>query len=228
MSRAKSFVRGPSAYRRETPRHPSSGKAFLIVTEGEKTERNYFLALKDRLRLAAADVEIHHPKGTDPLTLVQKAIALSDARNAAAEKGFSIPYDEVWVVFDLEGPHDQRRKLAQQARQMKGADGIQFAKSDPCFEYWLLLHYRDGYTTTKLPDGTAAIKRLRKHWPNYSKGEPPPPDLIDSLPIAVTHAKQVRKHHKDSGGDGNPSTQADLLARSLNAATRPHLQFILP
>ena len=47
----------------------SSGQSFLIVTEGEKTEPQYFYALRDRLRLAATDVDIEHPKGTDRLTL---------------------------------------------------------------------------------------------------------------------------------------------------------------
>jgi hypothetical protein len=84
----------------------TSSKVFLIVTEGEKSEPNYFIALRNRLRLAAADVEIVHPEGTDPMTLTMRAIALREARTRQAKNGFAIDYDEVWVVFDLEKPND--------------------------------------------------------------------------------------------------------------------------
>jgi len=225
MSRKRTFARGPSAYRRGRPRFPSSGKAFLIVTEGEKTEPNYLKALRDRFQLNATEVEILHPEGTDPITLTKKAIELREARRKSAKKGFAIAYDEVWVVFDLEKPHDERRKLALQAMGMKEATGIQFAVSDPCFEFWLLLHGE--YTTSSFPDCDAVMKRLEKHWPAYSKAHPPSLLFLEKLPVAVTNSQCCREHHATSGVDGNPSTKVDILARSLNAATRSHLQFQL-
>ena len=80
MSRSRSFIRGPKAYRRGNPRFVPSGKVILIVTEGLKTEPNYLKAMRDRFRLAAADIEIVHPDGTDPVTLTKKAIELRDHR----------------------------------------------------------------------------------------------------------------------------------------------------
>ena len=167
MSHKRTFARGPSAYRRGKPRFPSSGKAFLIVTEGEKTEPNYLKALRDRFQLNAAEVEVLHPEGTDPIT--KKAIELRKARRKSAKKGFAISYDEVWVVFDLEKPHDERRKLAVQAMRMKEATGIRFAVSDPCFEFWLLLHGE--YTTSSFPDCDAvgeALARLFERTPTLA------------------------------------------------------------
>jgi hypothetical protein len=202
-----------------------SGKAFLIVTEGEKTEPNYLKALRDRFQLNATEVEILHPEGTDPITLTKKAIELRETRRKSAKKGFAIAYDEVWVVFDLEKPHDERRKLAVQAMGMKEATGIRFAVSDPCFEFWLLLHGE--YTTSPFPDCDSVMKRLEKHWPAYSKGHPPSLPFLEKLPVAVTNAQRCREHHTTSGGDGNPSTKVDILAKSLNDATRSHLQFQL-
>jgi hypothetical protein len=202
-----------------------SGKAFLIVTEGEKTEPNYLKALRDRFQLNATEVEILHPEGTDPITLTKKAIELRETRRKSAKKGFAIAYDEVWVVFDLEKPHDERRKLAVQAMGMKEATGIRFAVSDPCFEFWLLLHGE--YTTSPFPDCDSVMKRLEKHWPAYSKGHPPSLPFLEKLPVAVTNSQRCREHHTTSGGDGNPSTKVDILAKSLNDATRSHLQFQL-
>ena len=53
------------------------------------------------------------------------------------------------------------------------------------------------------------------------------PEFLEKLPIAVKNAKRCRDHHETSAGDGNPSTQMDILVRSLNAATRAHHQFKL-
>ena len=223
MSRKRNFTRGPDAYRRGKPQFPSSGKAFLIVTEGKKTEPNYLKALRVRLQLNATDVEIVHPEGTDPITLTKRAIELRDARKRSAKKGLEVAYDEVWVVFDLERTHDERRKLAKRATTIKEAVGIQFAVSDPCFEFWLLLHEES--TTSPFADCQQVILRLAKHWPTYAKGTLPPAAFLEKLPVALTNAERCRKHHEDSGGDGNPSTQVDLLVRSLNAAARPARKF---
>jgi hypothetical protein len=225
VSLRRSFARGPADFRRGKPRFPSSGKSFLIVTEGEKTEPNYFLALRDRLQLAAADVEILHPEGTDPMTLTREAIRIRDARKDAARTGPAIAYDEVWVVCDLEKPHDQRRKIAVEAKKLGEAEGIKFALSDPCFEFWLLLHKE--YTTAPIANCDRVIKKLEPHWLDYSKGLSPNPEFLEKIPTAVTNAERCRKHHETSGGDGNPSTQVHILVQQLNSATRSHLQFKL-
>lgn len=223
MIQPKQFSRGPSSYKRGNPRVPSSGKSFLIVTEGKKTEPNYVKLLRDRLQLSMTDVEIVHPEGTDPLTLVRKAVELRDIRQSEAKNGSALVYDEVWVVFDLEKPHDERRELAKKAMKIKGSAGIKYAISDPCFEYWLLIHWE--YTTSPFRDCKSVTKRLKKYWPGYSKGATPPVESLEKLPSAVAYAKRCRDHHKAAGGDGNPSTMMDNLVCALNAATRQHLRF---
>lgn len=223
MSRSKPYDRGAASYRRGKARCPRAGRSFLIVTEGEKTEPSYFTTLVDLLQLSSADVRIVHPDGTDPMTLTLNAVELRDAQRKKAKKGLEIGYDEVWVVFDLERIHDEtRRRLAAQAMSIKKAEGILFAFSDPSFEYWLLIHYE--YTTALFEDCYAVIKRLEEHWPDYSKGASPPVEMVRQLPVALKNSQRCRKHHKDTDGDGNPSTQVDLLAERLNSATRPHLQ----
>jgi hypothetical protein len=220
----KRFYRVPLG--RKPPKHSPSGKIFLIVTEGEKTEPNYFKKLRDRLNLKGNVVEVVHPEGTDPLTLTKDAIQRRDARQKEAIKSSTIvAYDEVWVVFDLEKPHDQRRKLAQQAKALKGVRGIHFAVSDPAFEYWLLLHWK--YTTAPFADCEAVCKRLKNHWPNYGKELVPGPECIENLPTAIRHAERCRQHHENCGGAGNPSTEVDKLARELNNAARKPYYFEL-
>lgn len=225
MSNTRFFARGSSSYRRRTLARPISGKTFLVVTEGKNTEPNYLKAIRDRFQLAIENVEIHHPNGTDPITLTNKAIELRDERKKLAKKGNGVAYDEVWVVFDLEKPNDERRKQAVKAMSIKDVNDIKFAISDPCFEYWLLLH--EEFTTAQLADCSAVTARLTGSLPEYNKGSwIPPVEFLNKLPAAVTHAVRCREYHKDTGGDGNPSTDMDLLARSLNDATREHLQLL--
>jgi len=222
MKAKRSFNRAASAYTREARSDKATGNTFLIVTEGKKTEPYYFEALRKRLGLSSAEVVVLHPGGTDPITLTKDAAALREARLRQAQTGFQAAYDEVWVVFDLEKTHDQRRKLAKQAMALKEAEGIKFAESDPSFEFWLLLH--EEFTTAPLADSEAVIKRLKKHWDSYSKGQTPSAEFLEKLPIAIGNAERCRKHHLDAGGDRNPSTDVDLLAANLNAATRPNLR----
>ncbi|MFZ1978131.1 MAG: RloB family protein [Bacteroidota bacterium] len=224
MSKQKIISRGPKHYQRGKPKYPSTGKAFLIVTEGEKTEPNYFKALRERLQLKATNVVLIHPKGTDPITLVKNAIELRSERKKESKKGSGVAYDEVWIIFDLEKPHDARRKLAKEAKELKEAKGIKFGDSDPCFEFWLLLH--EEFTTAQFVDCDAVIVRLKNHIPDYSKGWTPSSEYLKKLPDAIERAQRCRKHHFDTNGDGNPSTEVDKLVSNLNQATRPHLRLV--
>jgi len=182
-------------------------------------------ALRRVLKLGVADVRIVHPEGTDPKTLVREAIVLRNQRKKEARTGQTVAYDEVWVVFDLEGIHDERRRLAQEARNIRGASGIRFAESDPCFEFWLLLH--ETCTTRPFQDCPELVRQLKRFLPTYSKGQALPVDFLEKTPTAIDRAERCREHHRGCDGDGNPSTDVDNLVRSLNEATRPHFRFQL-
>lgn len=215
MSRGRAAGASRSRYRRSgastAPRH-----TFLIVTEGAKTEPNYFRALRNALRLSSVRIEISHSTQTDPVGLTQYAIKLRDSRDREARNSDGVRYDEVWVVFDLEEPAGPRRAQAHQARQLPRAKGIQFAVSDPCFEYFLLLHYES--TTMAFSDCADVTKRLTLSWAGYAKGGPLPTDLLARMPNAVGRAKTVREAHTTTGGPNSPSTDVDRLLVQLAPA----------
>lgn len=220
MNQKQPYPRRPSG--RTPPKHSPSGKIFLIVTEGKKTEPNYFEKLREYLRLTA--LKVVHPEGTDPLTLTLNAILLRDKQKQEAKKRDDmVPFDEVWVVFDLEKPHDQRRELAQKAIALGKSKGIHFAQSDPCFEYWLLLHWQ--YTTAPFGGCDEVMRSLKSHWTDYNKGFIPDIDCIKKFPTAVKSAEHCRKYHKDCGSTGNPSTDVDILVRELNKAA--HIPYFI-
>ena len=216
----KRFVRGANELRRTSQQRKVSGETFLIVTEGKKTEPNYFKALRERLSLKATDIKIVHPDATDPKRLTLEAIRLrSERESEARHSSIVVPYDEVWVVFDLEKASDPRRRQADEAKKLAGADQIHFADSNPCFEFWLLLHVE--HTTKPFADCRSVMVQLKRHWVNYAKGQSPPNEFLEKLPAAVANAQRVRKHHEDCGGDGNPSTQVDVLVRLMDEASHP-------
>jgi len=225
LSKSGGFARGSHYYARRKPLRPPSGYSFLLVTEGEKTEPNYFVALRNKLRLTSVDVEIVHPEGTDPITLTEHAIELREMRRIAARKGEYIPYDETWVIFDLEERGDIRRAQAERARQLKGAEGIRFSRSDPAFEYWLILHFE--YTTAPLANADEAVRRLRRSWVDYDKCCTPRDELFSRTAFAADNARRCREYHLSAGGDGNPATEIDLVIHNLNEATRPHYRLLI-
>lgn len=204
-----------------------SGDTFLIVVEGEGTEIQYFTGLRDTLlRRKAFEVEVHHPPVTDPVRLVQAAIDSKAARAEAASESMAVNYDQVWVVMDRERQHCERREQIPKARELAAENGILIAVSNPCFEFWLMLHYRD--RPGPFRDSKHCHSELRKHIPNYSKTRLPLAELLerDRIGKATKRAKQCENYHADSGGDGNPSSEVYKLLLALNASV-PHERRII-
>ncbi len=212
--------------RRQKRNFVSSGKTILIVTEGEKTEPSYLIALRNRLRLSSTDVVVSKADGTDPASVVNFAIERVAERKRKAKKSTTIvPYDSVWAVFDTER-YDTNPKLKDAITIAKNKK-INLAISNPCFEYWVLLHFE--YTTAQFASCDEVIRRIesKRHIQNYDKAKLPNGILIERIPIAVTNSEKCRAYHTDAGVEGkNPSTEVDLLVREMNLATRPDLWII--
>ncbi len=203
----------------------SSGKTFLIVTEGEETEPQYLEGLRDRLKLST--IEILQAKGTDPMTLVKEAIDLRTQRRKEARKASSevLAFDEVWCVLDSEIETKEKESVLKQALDLAKREKINVALSRPCFEYWLLLH--ETYTTKSFQDYEATKRELRRYYPEYEKNAVPTGSLIPKIPQAVLHARRVREEHLKSS-TLSPATDMDQLVGALNDSARPHLQMEIP
>ncbi|MBI5646910.1 MAG: RloB domain-containing protein [Ignavibacteriae bacterium] len=188
--------------------------AFLIVTEGEKTEPNYFVALRRFLRIPRDLVRTEHPSASDPVSLLNAAKKLRDEARRTAQRQEGIHIDFVWLVFDREGPGNARTQQAATVREKVSGSDISIAESVPSFEFWLLLHHT--YTTRQFHDANEVVTELKKSWPTYTKDSTPDEALLQAIPDAVQRAAACRQHHKNAGGDGNPSTDVDLLVLEMN------------
>lgn len=212
--------RSVHSYRRGTPPCRVSSDAFLIVTEGEVTEPEYFGAVVAALRMSAIDVKVAPSTiGTDPMSVIEYAEGLCRERKRAARKDPAVvAYDQVWVVFDQEGILNGRDW--QNALHQAKAKKFNVVFSNPSFEYWLLLHH--AYTTATFADSAAVERRLRQEDVAYTKrrGQVNYAGFyIPKTEEAIERVRRVRADHENTGAT-NPFTDADRLIVELNGAVQ--------
>lgn len=182
----------------------------LIVTEGEKTEPLYFRGLIAAHRINTANVEVSPSTlGSDPFSIVETAVRIRDEESSLGEQ-----YDRVYCVFDKDS-HTNFDDASKRAR----SEDIRLARSWPCFEYWILLHFtymRSPFQRThnRSPCDNC-ISTLRQHIPDYLKTTIGIFDrLTPNLESAIEHAKQAL-NDAHSTGSNDPSTEVHLLVEYL-------------
>lgn len=145
----------------------------LIVSEGSKTEPNYFGEIRSTYRLNTTSVEVRPSElGTAPFQVVQYAHDLftkGDSHKKIQAKAF----EKVFVVFDRDSHGSYYDALA----RAKALDGklkndakqsvcFQAVASIPSFELWLLLHFEDVQSPLHRDE---VFSRLKQHIPHYDK-----------------------------------------------------------
>ena len=136
----------------------------LIVSEG-RTELAYLHELLDYLDLNRANVKMRQGQPSNPDGV------LGDARQhfeADPEE-----YSRIFCVFDRDEHQSFAPVLQEIQTGIRRGEIISAVPSVPCFEYWLLLHFKN--TTRPYPvseDESSCIqveKDLRKCMPEYRK-----------------------------------------------------------
>ena len=185
---------------------------FLLLCEGAVTEAGYFEDLRAELRTALVDIEIAGEHGV-PRSLVAAASArLKAARRVAhRQEDDSLAYDQVWCVFDIDEHPDVAAAL-DQAR----AHGIELAISNPSFELWALLHFRDHRAHLGRQQARSLLK---SHLPAYDKALPAE-RLRPLYREARRRARWLAENHERCGGEvtGNPSSSVWRLVDALREA----------
>lgn len=146
----------------------------LIVSEGSKTEPNYFREIRAAYRLHTANVEVQPSDlGTAPIQVVRHAQQLfenGDRHRNIQQRAF----EKVYAVFDRDN-HDSYFDALRLAESLDGKlrnDAkqpviFQAVASIPSFELWLLLHYEDIQAPLHRNE---VMYRLKQHIPDYEKG----------------------------------------------------------
>ncbi|TNF69338.1 MAG: RloB domain-containing protein [Gammaproteobacteria bacterium] len=194
--------------KRKTPKREPYDRV-LIICEGEKTEPLYFKGLIDYYKLSTANIDVTNADGTDPISVVKYA-----KNRQSAEKKQGEQFDRVYCVFDK----DEHHKF-DNAYDMIINNKFNSARSWPCFEYWLLLHFkyqRKPYVTSsgKSPADNC-YSELTKEFPEYRKKMN---DIFQKLlPRLKDGIKNAKKAHNDAEktDEKNPSTEVFYLVEYL-------------
>lgn len=177
----------------------------LIVAEGSKTEPNYLTEFIKLDGLARLEPHVTRDHNTAPLTLLGQArkILKSDT-----------DYDLAYIISDRdEFPDYEFAKNA--AEQVKTTPKIKFIYSDPCVEFWFILHF-------ELYDAPhsrqEAVQRLRNHIPDYEKGRLDLAKILHgNTDIAVENSKIALERCNETGATC-PSTLFHELILELRSS----------
>lgn len=154
--------------------------------------------------------------GSSPRSVIDAARQAVEERHQTDSED---PFEEIWVVFDTEGPQNATRQAeARNAIQRAHDLGYRTAVSNPCFEFWLLLHFE--YYTSSLMDGAATCRALRRYIRDYDKGTNSYSLTREHLETALRHARRLfdeRYFDNPHPCDCHPSTEIHHLIASLLA-----------
>lgn len=160
----RSLLGDSRASRRKTETR-SIKKMFIIITEGE-TEAAYFHQDIFQPQLhSAANVRIICKKsrqGTDPRSVLA---AMKDEITTLQKKKELRSGDSAWIVIDADNSNATEFSELDVWISERADRFVAYTK--PQFEWWLLLHHRDGAGLVTQNDCMSAFKRVD---PNYRKG----------------------------------------------------------
>jgi hypothetical protein len=181
----------------------------LVVCEGRATEPEYFKGFAKACRNPRVTVRIAPEHGV-PRTIVEAARDRKDEAENRAERenDDNLAYDSVWGVFDI----DDHPNVGE-AKKMARDNNISLAISNPCFELWLLLHFRE---SPGMQHRDKIREKLKRHLPDYDKH-------IDYASCCEGHgqaATRARRMDEDAERAGephrNPTTGVYKLTESIS------------
>jgi hypothetical protein len=124
--------------------------------------------------------------------------------------------DEVWAVFDRdEHPRfNEAVMLCQQA-------GVGIARSNPCFEIWLILHEEDCDRPDDRHAVQAHLQMLRPEYDRRGAKTPDCADLVTRVEAAELRAEaQLNRRENEGDPYSAPSTTVGRLTRAIRDAAQ--------
>ena len=201
---------------------PARANSFLIVTEGEKTEPNYFTGLSQKIKEKLGgyiDIKISGEGcGTKKLIESTKKII----------KNSKIFYQNVWVVFDKDDfkDFDEAIELHNELENELGKEtNVGVAWSNQSFEYWLYLHFNYSDVSLHRKEWNKKLNDIFKQHNlgdgTYHKNYDNIYDLVninDGINKAIKHAKKRMKkfdEQNDKPSQFDPGTTVYRLVEEL-------------
>lgn len=205
------MARTLDSYGRKSPRFKQQPR-ILVVCEDKKSGLHYLKEAAKHYRVNV-QVEILHVGHTDPKGIV-----------AYGEKVKS-GYDHVYFMID----RDDHQNYEEAITIARKADKLTTIVSNPCFEFWLYLHYKYSRKSYRAAGKKSAADlmlddlKLIPEMQNYCKGNVH--GLFNGLigqPFndANTRAKRLLAE-ASADGEYNPTTQVHLLLATFKDLSEP-------
>lgn len=217
---ASQFAASPAKSFRRVVGHRPKRRFFLIVCEGEKTEPNYFEAIRLKLPKDMIPKVVVRGTGKNTLSLIEEVKEIIEQRRAQDLP----PFYNVWIVMDRDSfpaeDFDNSIKKIEQYPETPGAKKWFAAWSNEAFELWYLLHFTE-QTGGPISRTEYAEKLERFLGHKYTKNSPTMfMELQDKTIEAIQraergHALQQRQNVPFS--QMNPATTVYKLVKELLA-----------
>jgi hypothetical protein len=206
-------------------------KFFVIAAEGQDTERIYFEALQVWLK--------NQPQHNAIVKIEFLKREENDKSNSAAgnvieqlddyKKRYAIDLqDELWLVLDRDRQNFKIKNLAEIVQLCKQKN-YELAITNPCFEFWLLLHLADfrDYDVEDLLNNvkkSSTSKRfleteLTKLLGSYSKSSYQVMKLIEKIDFAISQAQQLDLQGNETWHENRIGTRLHILAGNITRHT---------
>lgn len=120
-------------------------KLFIIVAEGDKTERNYFQTIETKYKedfkkrdLYFKWLDREDPGHSSPQAVYQR---IEDFYEELKPERDIQEYDKFWIVIDTDDYENRKESIKKIAEDCQKSANYNLALNNPCFEIWLICHF---------------------------------------------------------------------------------------
>ena len=177
-------------------------KLYVIATEGAETEPEYFRMFQSKTATILLKIidSRHDSSPRQVLKRVEQYMAKESLKRS----------DAVWLVLDRDTWEEEELNEVWNGCQ---GNHLHLALSNPCFEYWILLHFENG---SGVSSKNTCLERLIHYLPNFAKKHVEIEKLRPNIQTAITHAKQKDIPPCTDWPHGNGSTVYRLVQELIS------------
>ena len=181
-------------------------KIIVLAYEGSVTEAQYFEKLKENTRFKDDLIHLKSLKRRKKDGESAPVYVFRKLKTEAKDEFNLDKTDELWMIID----RDQWNDIPKISALCKNEGNFYLALSNPCFEFWLLLHVKDIiefneqelndiFENKKVSNTKTYVKRLLGELleEGYNESRPKPQRFFPYIDIAITRAKNLDNQNED-------------------------------
>jgi len=174
-------------------------KIIVLAFEGNDTEQIYFEEFKDSEKFNDELIYLHLLKRPKNNTNSAPNHVFKKLKKEAKDEYNFNDTDELWMIIDT----DRWKNISEIIEECKKLDNMFVAVSNPCFEFWLLLHIKT-ITEYSIAELDLILKnnkvtskknyidvKLTEILGSYNKSNPKPEQYIPHIKKAIEQAKEL-------------------------------------